>query len=133
MKYLFWNTHKNEQINPVLCDLIVENGISVVVLAEYSADINDLIELLCCFGVSMQQIPTVGCSRIRMLGKVGVRIEPQLQTDRASVQVIDNNIILCGVHLNSQIYLDNTDYQPNIFLLILTPLLDSNHYFEKIT
>ena len=46
MRYLFWNTHRNEQINPVLCDLIVENGISVVVLAEYSADINDLIEIL---------------------------------------------------------------------------------------
>ena len=44
MRYLFWNTHKNEQINPVLCDLIIENGISVVVLAEYSADMNDLIE-----------------------------------------------------------------------------------------
>lgn len=24
MRYLFWNTHRNEQINPVLCDLIVE-------------------------------------------------------------------------------------------------------------
>lgn len=109
MKYLFWNTHKNEQINPVLCDLIVENGISVVVLAEYSADINDLIELLRSCGVSMQQIPTVGCDRIHMLGKVGLRIEPQLQTDRSSVQVIDDNTILCGVHLNSQIYSDNAE------------------------
>lgn len=108
MKYLFWNTHKNQRINPVLCDLIVENRISVVVLAEYSADINDLIELLGCFGVSMRQIPTVGCSRIHMLGKFGIRIEPQLQTDRASIQVI-NNIILCGVHLNSQIYSGNAE------------------------
>ena len=53
MRYLFWNTHKNEQINPVLCDLIIENGISVVVLAEYSADMNDLIETLRTCGVSM--------------------------------------------------------------------------------
>ena len=58
MRYLFWNTHKNEQINPVLCDLIIENGISVVVLAEYSADMNDLIETLRTCGVSMQQIPS---------------------------------------------------------------------------
>ena len=46
MKCLFWNTHKNENINSILCDLVIENHISVVVLAEYSADINDLIELL---------------------------------------------------------------------------------------
>ena len=73
MRYLFWNTHRNEQINLVLCDLIVENGISVAVLAEYSADINDLIELLRSCGVTMQQIPTVGCDRIHMLEKVGVK------------------------------------------------------------
>ena len=78
MRYLFWNTHRNEQINPVLCDLIVENGISVVVLAEYSADINDLIETLRTCGVSMQQVATVGCDRIHILGEVGLQIEPQL-------------------------------------------------------
>ena len=38
-----------------------------------------------------------------------------------------------GFFTRKGIYLDNTDYQPNTFLLILTPLLDSNHYFEKIT
>lgn len=43
MKYLFWNTHKNIDINPILRDLITENCISIVVLAEYTADINDLI------------------------------------------------------------------------------------------
>ena len=109
MRYLFWNTHRNEQINPVLCDLIVENGISVVVLAEYSADINDLIETLRTCGVSMQQVATVGCDRIHMLGEVGLCIKPRLQTDRSSIQVIDDNTILCGVHLNSQIYSDNAE------------------------
>ena len=109
MRYLFWNTYRNEQINPILCDLIVENGISVVVLAEYSAEIKELIELLRSCGVSMQQIPTVGCDRIRILGEVGLQIEPQLQTDRSSIQVIDDNTILCGVHLNSQIYSDNAE------------------------
>ena len=109
MKYLFWNTHKNEQINPVLCDLIVENGISVVVLAEYTADIKDLIKLLNTYGISMQQIITIGCERIHILGQVGIRIEPKLQTDRSSIQVIEGNTILCGVHLNSPIYSDNAD------------------------
>ena len=107
MRYLFWNTYKNEQINPILCDLIVENGISVVVLAEYTADINDLIETLRTCGISMQQVTTVGCDRIYMLGEVGLCIKPRLQTDRSSIQVIDDNTILCGVHLNSQIYSDN--------------------------
>ena len=109
MKYLFWNTHNNEKINSVLCDLIIENGISIVVLCEYSAKINELIELLDIDGASMQQVPTIGCDRIHILGETGIRLEPQLQTDRASIQVINDNTILCGVHLESQIYSDNAD------------------------
>ena len=76
MKYLFWNTHKNEKINSVLCDLIIENGISIVVLAEYVADLDELIELLDINGISMQQYPTIGCDRIHILGEVGLCVEP---------------------------------------------------------
>ena len=36
MKYLFWNTHKNDDINDVLSELIIENNISMVLLAEYA-------------------------------------------------------------------------------------------------
>ena len=109
MKYLFWNTHNNKNINSILCDLIIENRISVVTLAEYAANIDDLIDLLHICGVSMQQVPTVGCDRIHILGETRLHIEPQLQTDHASIQIIKENTILCCVHLNSQIYLDNID------------------------
>lgn len=46
MRYLFWNTHRNKNINSIICDLIIENDISVVALAEYTAEASDLIELL---------------------------------------------------------------------------------------
>ena len=93
----------------MLCDLIIENHSSIVVLAEYSADINDLLEMLRSGGISMKQIPTVGCERIHIIGAEGIRIEPQLQTDRASIQVVEPDTILCCVHLNSQIYSDNAE------------------------
>lgn len=109
MKYLFWNTHKNEKINSVLCDLITENGISVVVLAEYTANMNELIQLLDRNGISMQQYPTIGCDRIQLLGVTGLDVEPHLQVDRYSIQVINSDLILCCVHLSSQIYSDNNE------------------------
>lgn len=109
MRYLFWNTHKNKNINSLLCDLVIENKVSIVILAEYTANINEIIELLCLRGFSMQQYSTIGCDRIFILGEVGLNIEPQLQTDHSSVQVIDSNIILCCVHLNSQIFSDNIE------------------------
>lgn len=109
MKYLFWNTYKNDNINAILCDLIIENSISIIVLSEYSANVNELLKMLHIQGISMQQIPTIGCERICIIGEKGVCIEPQLQIDRATFQVINNNTILCGVHLNSQIYSDNAE------------------------
>ena len=46
MKYLFWNTHKNDDINDVLSELIIENNISMVLLAEYAANADELINKL---------------------------------------------------------------------------------------
>lgn len=109
MKYLFWNTHKNTNINPILCDLIVENQISVVVLAEYAAAISELINLLYVRGVSMQQYPTTGCERIHIIGASGLQITPHLQTDRSSIQVIGEKTVLCCVHLNSKLYSDSSE------------------------
>lgn len=104
MKYLFWNTHQNENINSVLCDLIVENQISLVILAEYTAKIKGLTDLLNLRGFSIEQYPAPGCERIRILGIKGLAIKPADQADHFSIQVIDNNLILCCVHLNSQLH-----------------------------
>lgn len=109
MKFLFWNTHRNKDINSILCDLIIENKISIAILAEYVADMQDLIMHLNINGVSMRKIMTTGCERIQMLGSIGIYIEPKKQTDHSSIQFVDKNIILCGVHLNSQIYSDNIE------------------------
>ncbi len=109
MKYLFWNTHNNESINPILCDLIIENHISVVVLAEYSANIDNLTGLLQDAGAIMNPASTIGCDRIRILKEAGICIRPELQSDHNSIQIISGNTILCCVHLNSQIYSDNIE------------------------
>ena len=95
MKYLFWNTHKNLTINPILCDLMIENNITIAILAEYTANPSELIELLDIKGLSMQQYITIGCERIKIIGVSGLSIAPQLQTDQSSIQVINNDIILC--------------------------------------
>ena len=45
MRTLFWNTHKNTNINAILGELIIENNISVAVLAEYEANLDELIQI----------------------------------------------------------------------------------------
>lgn len=102
MKYLFWNTHRNCDINDVLCELIVENDISIVCLAEYTAKSDELISKLSVQSVDM--IEYGSCSeRIKMFGKVK-NIQYRTDTDHAIIRIINDKDILCCIHLNSKIY-----------------------------
>jgi len=103
MNVLFWNTHKNKNINSILAELIEESCISFVILAEYDANIDELIIILNSKNIRMQQFPTIGCERITVLGNKR-NIVPGRQTDYASFQIINNKDIYCCIHLPSRIY-----------------------------
>ena len=106
MKVLFWNTHQNKDINPILYEIIVENDISLVILAEYDAQADDLIESLARRGVVMWKYITTGCDRISIWGNIS-RVEPGMQSQYASIQVINDKDIFCCVHLPSKIFSQN--------------------------
>lgn len=106
MRVLFWNTHRNANINSILSELITENRIDIVVLAEYKADIDELIDMLLESDVEMQRYRTPGCERIKIIGNIK-QVDLGQQSDDASMLIINNDCILCGVHLSSQIYTSN--------------------------
>lgn len=102
VKVLFWNTHKNRNINHILAEIIVENNASIVVLAEYIADVSDLISMLSMSGIEMKQYICI-CPRIVMIGAID-NVEPRLDSDYATFQIINGSDILCGIHLNSKLH-----------------------------
>ena len=42
MRVCFWNTNKNENINEYISDIVVEQEIDILALAEYESDIEEL-------------------------------------------------------------------------------------------
>ena len=107
MKYLFWNTNKNVDINPILCDLIAENDISMIVLAEYVADIDELVDSLRERGILMKVAKVMDCERLQFLGVKRLKVKPLLDLTFATIKLVNDSIILCCVHLKSQIYSDH--------------------------
>lgn len=106
MKVLFWNTHKNVDINSTISELVVENNISIVVLAEYIANIDDLLSILLLqYGLKMQRYYSC-CERITIIGAVN-DVEMRFDSDHTTIQVINGKDILCCAHLNSKIYSDH--------------------------
>lgn len=104
MKVLFWNTHNNININTILGEIIIENGVDIIALAEYSANIDNLIDSLKECGIEMQKY-VCSSQRITVIGNINNAI-PALQDDKYSFQII-NGYIFCFVHLPSQIYTNN--------------------------
>lgn len=107
MKMLFWNTHKNKDINPIVAELIEENNINIIALAEHTANVNELIELLNNFGIVMKKYDNPGCEKMIFLGNTYYQAQPGSQGDHYSFQIIDNQYIICCVHLQGQIYKNN--------------------------
>ena len=102
MKVLFWNTHRNRKINIVLSELIIENNASIVILAEYTAKMDELIVALSLHGIEMRQYDSC-CERIKLLGSLE-NVELKLDADHYTIQIINGKDILCCVHLNSKLY-----------------------------
>ena len=110
MRVLFWNTHKNENINPIICEIVAENNISMIVLAEYNANMEDLLNTLFnTSGLSFQQYCSA-CERIKILG-TKCNIEPRFEKGYVTIQIINGKDILCCVHLNSKIYSNHIGYR----------------------
>lgn len=42
MRILFWNTHRNVDINSYILDIVNKWNLMILVLAEYMAEINEL-------------------------------------------------------------------------------------------
>lgn len=104
MKVLFWNTHHNKNINNILCELICENNISFVILAEYVAEINALTKELIKQGTYLGDYSKLCSGRITVLPLQQMNIFPGLQSDYYSFHIINNKDIYCCIHLPSKIY-----------------------------
>lgn len=70
MKFAFWDVHQNKAINNYIVDLIYENDIDIIVLAEYNDNEQKLINQLLEKGIYREKYLTSGCDRIIMYGSI---------------------------------------------------------------
>lgn len=126
MRVLFWNTHQSKNINFIISAMIREYLIDIVALAEYNDSIEDLVHRLISCGIAMSQYTTVGCEKIVFLGR-NTDVKPGEQHNRFSIQIINNNYILCAVHLPSQLYAQNKERRS----IIVGEIISSLHTYEE--
>lgn len=112
MKYIFWNTHNNENINMYLQKLIEVYRPDFLGLAEYKADGNQLEILLKRAGLDYKYIQRIG-SRIDIFYKGNIQqIRHCSESEYYTIKIIPygrKKQILAVVHLPSKMYSEDSD------------------------
>ncbi|MSR92269.1 hypothetical protein [Inconstantimicrobium porci] len=114
MNYLFWNVHKNKNINNILCKIIINNNIDIVALAEYDGDGTQLLEMLSEKSFYLYEVPKIACNRISIFTKYNAnKINHLKETDHYTLKLIPHESlgehIIAFVHLSSNMYKDDYD------------------------
>lgn len=129
MNYLFWNTYNNEQINPILVEIIKNYKCDVVALAEYTASSKELLESLQLEGINLYEVQQFACKRIHIFTKyIKEKINHLTETSRYTIKEIPHdtlkNTIVAFVHLPSKLHSDPDTHK--------TELRELRSYIESI-
>lgn len=109
MKILLWNTKKNK-INKLLGELVEQENADYVALIEYDDDIDELIGILNEKGRKYNKYVTIGADNMVAFGKL-TNVKPGPHEKRYSIQVVNDTMIICCIHLSSRLYGDYPDRQ----------------------
>ena len=122
MRFLFWNTNKNKDINEYIVDIVSQYKIDFIILAEYESCYNELLDELRNINILFSRYNTAGCKRLVVFGNDS-RVESSYQNKYASVQIINNKYIICSLHLPSNLF-SNTDERSAIIREIISEIVD---------
>lgn len=122
MKAVFWNTNKNTSINQYIVSLVKEREVDLIVLAEYEADSKELLNSINESGRFFNKFFTEGTNKIVILGE-GMITCPYEQDNNFSIQLINQSIILCAVHLPSRLYYNSEENRRVIARRIVEKLI----------
>lgn len=113
MKIAFWNVH-HKSIDNLIVDLILENKIDIMILAEYSSD----IDLLCNKANSKETRYSVlnaqkrGCDKITGIYYTGYQEQPLFSCDRyyiTSIKTVCFEMLFAFIHAPSNMYRSDSD------------------------
>lgn len=107
MKCLFWNANRKD-INQLLVDVIEENRLDILALAEYTDSTIELISQLTSRGIDFYPIPQINCDRIHLFcrytpGQIKLYPETSYYTAKGIPHAQIGYLTFVFVHLSSKL------------------------------
>lgn len=114
MKILFWNTHKNHNIDSYILDFAAENPCDIIILAEYANNINGLCNQLSLFKLDFYFWKSLACNTIKIISKKSYKNRLMQDEKRYciySMETASKQFILTALHLPSKLHFDPPDIE----------------------
>lgn len=109
MKCIFWNVNRKESINHILADVIEENNLDLLALAEYADKEHELLSQLNARGINFYYIPQINCDRIHLFcrfkpSQIKAYNESGFYTAKGVPHAELGYLTFVFVHLSSKLY-----------------------------
>ena len=125
MRIAFWNVNKNTKINTYIKDIISENNVDIMIMAEYEDNVDELLKLVGNDNLVMQKYMSSGCKRLVIIGNNN-NVKPGFQEDYFSIQIVEDKYILCCVHLPSKVFSDEKKQ-----IMVVRNIIEQISYMEE--
>ncbi len=112
MKVFFWNTHKNEKIDPYIYDFVEENRCDIIILAEYQNSIIGLCDLLSLLQMDLYPWLENVCDKIKIISVKDYRATLLRDDHRYCIYSLRSAwgiMLLAALHLPSKLYYEPSD------------------------
>jgi len=130
MKILFWNTNSNSNINPYIASVVLDYNIDILVMAEYNANANELRTILRENQHYLNKCNTLGCDRVDVWCNYA-NVKSGIQEKYYSIQVIDDEFVMCGVHLFTDLHGDRSDERLAIIRKIMYDIQETEKEIQS--
>lgn len=137
MKYIFWNTGRNNDINTILEEMIIEHNCDVLILAEYEDSIDELCNSLFLKGFNYNINANMGGCRVKIILKSLFTISSYTEMEYYTIKKLNTGtleLLLACVHFPS--LLRNTDEEitaiSKILISDIETIEDSLHHRNTI-
>ncbi len=112
MKILFWNTHKNPEIDSYIIDFMDENPCDIIILAEYINNINGLCNQLAILKLDYYVWNSLACDKVKIISKQCYKNKLMQDEKRYciySMETAYGKYILTALHLPSKLHFEPPD------------------------
>lgn len=111
-RIMFWNVHRNPNIDYILQDVILEKECNILILAEYNNNLTSFCNKLSVQNKDFYEVPIIGCKRIKIIAEKNYSAEIISDSQYYTIHnfnFIGKQLLIASLHFPSKLHASSDD------------------------